>query len=162
MPVTTGHSPGRSSRGTALRHDRTRREQLALLAEIRKVEHWRRLVAARLDLAVAAVAAVDEPAVRSLAPAPVPRSGLRELLGLTAPGAADEGVALLVRLREAQRDLDAYARALRAQTREATAGIVSRLDDRRPVEQAAPGTALAAVLPLRRSGRRPGDPDEVA
>lgn len=162
MPVTMGRSPRGGSRGAALRRDRTRRDQLALLAELREVEHWRRLVAARLDLAVAAVAAVDEPVVRNLPPAPAPAFGLRELLGLAAPGATAEAVALLVRLREVQRDLDAYARALRAQTREATAGLVTRLDDQRAGDTSGEQAVLAPVLPLRRPGRRPGGPDEVA
>src|SRR5689334_2260196 len=70
MPVTTGRNPREGSREAALRRDETRRDQLALLLELREVEHWRRLVAARLDLAVAAVAAVDEPVVRHLPAAP--------------------------------------------------------------------------------------------
>jgi len=51
MPVTTGRNPREGSREAALRRDETRRDQLALLLELREVEHWRRLVAARLDLA---------------------------------------------------------------------------------------------------------------
>jgi hypothetical protein len=166
MPVTTGGTPRRSSRAAALRRDETRRDQLALLAELREVEHWRRLVAARLDLAVAAVAAVDEPAVRHLGTAPAPPFGLRELVGLAGAGSTQHEVVLLLRLREAQRDLDAYACALRERTRAATSGLVSRLDDRRPPEQQhADGDALAPVLPLRprpaRASRRSGS-DDVA
>ena len=166
MPGTTGGTPRRSSRGAALERDETRRDQLALLAELREVEHWRRLVAARLDLAVAAVAAVDEPVVRHLPTAPAPPFGLRELVGLTGPASARQEVVLLLRLREAQRDLDAYACALRERTRLATSGLVSRLDDRRPPDQQhAGGDALAPVLPLRprpARTRRRGGPDDVA
>ena len=163
MPVTTGRNPREGSREAALRRDETRRDQLALLLELREVEHWRRLVGARLDLAVAAVTGVDEPAVRTLPAAPVPPFGLRELLGLASPVSNGDDVALLLRLREVQRDLDVYAAALRAQVRSATEELVSRLDDRRP--ESAPQTereTLAPVLPLQR-GRRPRrGPDEAA
>ena len=167
MPVTTGRTPRGGSREAALRRDETRRDQLALLLELREVEHWRRLVAARLDLAVAAIAAVDEPVVRSLPAAPAPPFGLRELLGLGTPGAGPDEVALLLRLRDVQRDLEAYACALRAQMRAATSDIVSRLDDRRPGAAAAPegpsaANVLAPVLPLHRiPGPRRG-PDDAA
>ena len=171
MPVTTGRSPREGSREslrqTELRRDETRRNQLALLIELREVEHWRRLVAARLDLAVAAVAAVDEPVVRNLPAAPVPPFGLRELLGLGSRAPGPEEVALLLRLREVQRDLDAYACALRGQVRAATRELVSRLDDRRPgdgagAEDCPDGDALAPVLPLGRLPRQRRGPDDVA
>jgi hypothetical protein len=168
MPVTTGRSPRDGFREAALRRDEIRRDQLALLLELREVEHWRRLVAARLDLAVAAVAAVDEPVVRTLPAAPVPPFGLRELLGLGSPGTALAEVALLLRLREVQRDLDAYACALRGQVRAATRELVSRLDDRRPADGAAPedsldaDAALAPVLPLHRLPRQRRGPDDAA
>ena len=167
MPVTTGRSPRGGSREAALRREETRRDQLALLLELREVEHWRRLVAARLDLAVAAVAAVDEPVVRNLPAAPPP-FGLRELLGMGSPGTALEEVALLLRLREVQRDLDAYACALRGQVRAATRELVSRLDDRRPGGGGGPegsldvDAALAPVLPLGRLPRQRRGPDDVA
>jgi hypothetical protein len=167
MPVTTGRSPREGSRGAALRRDETRRNQLALLIELREVEHWRRLVAARLDLAVAAVAAVDEPVVRNLPAAPAPPFGLRELLGLGSPASGRDEVALLLRLREVQRDLDAYACALRAHLRVATRDLVSRLDDRGPDGFPGPDDqpdqrALAPVLPLRRVPRPRRGPDDAA
>ena len=164
MPVTTGRSPREGFREAALRRDETRRDQLALLHELREVEHWQRLVAARLDLAVAAVAAIDEPAVRNLPAAPPP-FGLRELLGMGSPGALEE-VALLLRLREVQRDLDGYACALRTQVRAATRELVSRLDDRRPAGGPAPEapeeSALAPVLALHRLPRQRRGPDDAA
>jgi hypothetical protein len=159
MTVTTGPTS-----------DDTRRRQLALLTELREVDHWRRLVAARLDLAVAAVAAVDEPVVRNLPAAPAPPFGLRELVGLPAAGQARHEAGLLPRLREAQRDLDAYATALRATTRGATYELLSRLDDHRGLPDCPHTEAevladapLASVLPLRRRGRhRREGPDGAA
>ena len=68
----------------------------------------------------------------TLPAAPVPPFGLRELLGMASPVSNGDDVALLLRLREVQRDLDVYAAALRAQVRSATEELVSRLDDRRP------------------------------
>ena len=46
--------PGGTTRDDALAAYHT------LVAELRDVEHWRRLVAARLDLAVAAVTDIDD------------------------------------------------------------------------------------------------------
>lgn len=179
MTVTTGPtgSTRRTPDGARATADDTRRRQLALLTELREVEHWRRLVSARLDLAVAAVAAVDEPVVRNLPAAPAPPFGLRELVGLPPAGQGRHEAGLLLRLREAQRDLDAYATALRATTRGATYELLSRLDDHRalpdcPHTDAAAephpppdpaGAPLAPVLLLRRRGRhRREGPDGAA
>jgi hypothetical protein len=141
-----------------------RRRQLALLTELREVEHWRRLVSARIDLAVAAVAAIDEPVVRNLPAAPAVPFGLRELVGLAPPGQARGEVETLLQLRAVQRDLDAYARALRATTRNSTADLLSRLDDPResPEEAAGDEAPLAPVLLLEARRRRRHDPDGVA
>jgi hypothetical protein len=141
-----------------------RRRQLALLTELREVEHWRRLVSARIDLAVAAVAAIDEPVVRNLPEAPRVPFGLRDLVGLAPAGQARGEVETLLRLRTVQRDLDAYAVALRTTTRTATADLVSRLDDPTglPEEAGDDAAPLAPVLLLEaRRGRR-RDPDGVA
>jgi hypothetical protein len=141
-----------------------RRRQLALLTELREVEHWRRLVSARMDLAVAAVAVVDEPVVRNLPSAPAVPFGLRELVGLAAPDQARGEVETLLRLRAVQRDLDAYARALRATTRTATADLLSRLDapGEPPDEAVGDEAPLAPVLLLEARRRRRHDPDGVA
>lgn len=159
MSVTTGEEAAED-----------RRRQLALLTELREVEHWRRLVAARIDLAVAAVAAVDEPVVRNLPTAPPVPFGLRELVGLAPPGHARGEVEVLLRLRAVQRDLDAYARALRATTRAATQHLLSRLDDPAdPGLPAEPSEAprsgrepLAPVILLEARRRRRPDSDGVA
>ena len=145
MPPRTPVAAGRGPAGDQRAH-------LALLAELREVDHWRRLVAARIDLAVASVAALDEPVVPALPAAgsigaAVP-SGLRELLGLTPPGVARGEADVLLRLRGALRDLDAYASALRA----ALAEPGDADQNREP--------APVVVLAERRRGRN--GPDGVA
>jgi hypothetical protein len=143
-----------------------RRRQLALLTELREVEHWRRLVSARIDLAVAAVAAVDEPVVRNLPGAPTVPFGLRDLLGLAPTGSARGEVDALLRLRAVQHDLDAYARALRATTRVATQDLLTRLDDRTPLERPEDreddDVPRAPVILLEARRRHRTDPDGVA
>lgn len=121
-----------------------RQARLTLLAELRQVDHWRRLVAARIDLTVAAVAAVDEPVVRSLSTAPTVPFGLRELLGLVPATPAGGEVELLLRLRSVQRDLDAYAAALRT--------AVACPDE---AAEQAPPAAVVVLADRRRPGARP-------
>jgi hypothetical protein len=128
------------------------RSRLALLGELREVDHWRRLVAARIDLAVAAVAAIDEPVVRSLPTAPAVPFGLRELLGLAPPGLARGETDVLLRLRTVQRDLDGYARALR----ETLAGDIGQGGD------LGAGREDATVVVLAERRRRRQRPDGVA
>src|SRR3954452_7117154 len=93
--------------------DEKRRRRHELLAQLREVDHWRRLVAARLDLAVAAVTSIDEPDADRCDPATAGwlPAGLRDILGLPTSEHALPEASLLVRLRAAQRDLDDYARA---------------------------------------------------
>lgn len=83
-----------------------------LLAELREVEHWRRLVAARLDLAIAMVTALDEPLPRELPYTPALPEDLRALVSLPRDPLAE--AAVLEPLRAALDDLDAYALTLRA------------------------------------------------
>ena len=79
---------------------------LALDEQIRRTEHWRRLVAARLDLAVAAVTDIDE------LPAQAP-AGLRELLGIDRYEHRLSEAAVLPLLKGALADLDRHLAALR-------------------------------------------------
>ena len=79
---------------------------LALDVQIRRTEHWRRLVAARLDLAVAAVTDIDE------LPAQAP-AGLRQLLGLDHYERRLGETALLPLLKAALADLDRHLTELR-------------------------------------------------
>jgi hypothetical protein len=112
--------------GSPLEHVRQRQHDL--MTELRDVEHWRRLVAARLDLAVAAVTALDEPAARLLPEAPVLPCGLKGIVGLPEGSGALPETAALVRLRDALRELDAYAAVLRETTDDATRALVELLD----------------------------------
>ncbi len=106
MSVATG-------RGSTL--DEIQDERVRLLAELRDVDHWRRLVSARLDLAVAAVAGPDEPISRDLPFTPALPTGLRSLVGLCAdPSVQLTEVACLEPLRTVLDDLDCYALALRS------------------------------------------------
>jgi hypothetical protein len=115
--------------GAVVPLDEKRRRRHDLLAQLREVDHWRRLVTARLDLAVAAVTDIDEPDVagaEALGAALPP--GLREILGLPACDQALPEASVLIRLRAAQRDLDEYARSLRACTDLATLELAALMD----------------------------------
>jgi hypothetical protein len=126
--------------GAVVPLDEKRRRRHDLLAQLREVDHWRRLVAARLDLAVAAVTAIDEPTGdqgdRTGAMLP---HGLREILGLPACDQALPEAAALMRLRAAQRDLDEYARALRESSDLATLELAALLDAERATRRAPRG-----------------------
>lgn len=112
--------------------DEKRRRRHDLLAQLREVDHWRRLVAARLDLAVAAVTAMDAPCTeRSGHPAGTLPSDLREIVGLPICESALPEAAALLRLRSAQRDLDAYARNLRESADLAALDLAGVLDAER-------------------------------
>lgn len=135
--------------GAVVPLDEKRRRRHDLLARLREVDHWRRLVTARLDLAVAAVTAIEEPADGAAGlPAGTLPPGLREILGLPTCGAALPEAAVLLRLREAQRDLDDYARTLRESADLATLELASLLDAERaahrPIRKARAPRAIAA------------------
>lgn len=94
--------------------------QQDVIAELRDVEYWRRLVGARLDLAVAAVTDIDELATRPLPCDPAPPYGLRDLVGIPDNEAALAESGVLLQLRAVLGDLDAYACALRTTADEIT------------------------------------------
>jgi hypothetical protein len=143
--------------GAVVPLDEKRRRRHDLLAQLREVDHWRRLVAARLDLAVAAVTSIDEPELGRFdaATGSLP-ADLREILGLPACDQALPEASMLLRLRAALRDLDEYARALRATTDLATlelAGLMDaerlgqRITRRARPTRPAPGPQLHVVTP---------------
>lgn len=84
-----------------------------MIGQIRETEHWRRLVAARLDLAVAAVTGIDEPPLPPGVERDAPH-GLGALLGLPVGDAALAETAVLPALRRAVTALDAQVNTLRA------------------------------------------------
>jgi hypothetical protein len=93
-----------------------------LLATQREVDHWRRLINARIDLAVASVADLEEPKppeAASYGNACVPPPGLRDLLGIARLDQRLGETTLLMRLRCALVDLGNYAETLDAVTDEA-------------------------------------------
>jgi hypothetical protein len=105
-----------------------------LLAAQREVDHWRRLIAARIDLAVASVADLEDllvpPNAASYGSPCTPPAGLRELLGIARLEELDERLGettLLMRLRRALDDLAAYNQTLEAVTDEAANMLAFRL-----------------------------------
>ncbi|MDQ1288062.1 MAG: hypothetical protein QG622_1627 [Actinomycetota bacterium] len=131
--------------GAVVTLDEKRRRRHDLLAQLREVDHWRRLVTARLDLAVAAVTAIDEPTGDTAFPTVALPPGLREILGLPVCQAALPEATVLVRLRQAQLQLDEYANALRESADLATLELAALLDAERAVNRTRP----------RRRGTRP-------
>lgn len=100
----------------------------ALVATQRDVDHWRRLILARIDLAVASVADLEEPLTPTglYGTVCVPPPGLRRLIGIAPTDVhAGEG-GLLIRLRGALEDLSRYERILDAVTGEAATILAHR------------------------------------
>ena len=143
--------------GAVVPLDEKRRRRHDLLAQLREVDHWRRLVAARLDLAVAAVTAIDEPVDDGRDPATAGHlpPGLREILGLPVCEAALPEAAVLLRLRAALRDLDAYATTLRESTDLATLALACAMDSERVAQRIPRRPGYPRNEP--RTGPRPED-----
>ncbi len=111
---------------SAMSPDQLAEHHRALVAAQRDVDHWRRLILARIDLAVASVADLDEPiAPPGLYGSTVdPPAGQRRLIGIAPTDfRAGEG-GLLIRLRAALEELARYEKTLEAATGEA-AGILA-------------------------------------
>lgn len=109
------------------------RHHCSLVCAQRDVEHWYRLICARIDLAVAAVADLDEPcslpAEVTCGTPCVPPSGLRDLLGIPRSSSSSRlgETGLLLELRHALHDLETYARTLDAVTDEAARVLAERV-----------------------------------
>ena len=111
------------------------RQHRELVCAQREAEHWHRLVAARIDLAVASVADLDEPHCMDAVAAGTactPPSGLRDLLGIPRGDSrpADSRLSetrLLPQLRRALHELGSYARTLDAVTDEAARVLAHRV-----------------------------------
>jgi hypothetical protein len=100
--------------------------QHELLAQLRGVDHWRRLVLARLDLAVAAVTDIDELSGTG-DPTHVPPFGLRDLVGIPPMERAQGDVGALAALREALADLDRHRLRLRREVTQASRELARQL-----------------------------------
>lgn len=100
--------------------------QRELVTQLREVDYWRRLVLARLDLAIAAVTDIDELSGRS-ARVTIPPFGLREIIGIPDPEQATEDVSTLIPLREVLIELERYRDRLRHEVRLASRELTSRL-----------------------------------
>jgi hypothetical protein len=102
-----------------------------LLAARRDIDHWRRLINARIDLAVAAVADLDDPipppnAASYWCPC-APPPGLRDLLGIARLDDRLAETALLIRLRGALEELNDYRAILETVTDEAGQILARRI-----------------------------------
>jgi hypothetical protein len=102
-----------------------------LLAAQREVDHWRRLIAARIDLAVASVADLEDllvpPNAASYGSPCTPPPGLRDLLGIARLDGRLQETTLLMQLRGALGDLALYRQTLEAITDEAANMLAFRL-----------------------------------
>jgi hypothetical protein len=102
-----------------------------LVAAQREINHWRRLIMARIDLAVASVTEVEEPLGPPRTPGYgrpcTPPAGLRDLLGIAQLDRRLSETSLLMRLRCALADLTDYAETLDAITEEAAHILAYRI-----------------------------------
>lgn len=105
-----------------------------LLAAQREVDHWRRLITARIDLAVASVADLEDllvpPNAASYGSPCTPPLGLRDLLGIARLDELEERLgetSLLMQLRQALDELAIYNQTLQAVTDEAANMLAFRL-----------------------------------
>jgi hypothetical protein len=102
-----------------------------LVAAQRDICHWRRLINARIDLAVAAVADLEEPMAppnaASYACPCTPPPGLRDLLGIARLDDRLAETALLIQLRRALAEVETYGHTLDTVTDEAAHILAFRL-----------------------------------
>jgi hypothetical protein len=102
-----------------------------LVAAQREINHWRRLLLARIDLAVAVVTDVEEPVGPPMTPGYgcpcLPPTGLRNLLGVARQDQRLRETSLLMELRGALAELTAYSDTLDTITGEAAHILVHRL-----------------------------------
>lgn len=105
--------------------DELMERQRELLTRLREVDHWRRLVLARLDLVIAAVTDIDELSGGGRATAPP--FGLRELVGIPPAAQALDDASALVPLREVLTELDRYRARLRREVVATSRQLAMRL-----------------------------------
>ena len=93
-----------------------------VLAQLRSLDYWRRLVSARLDLAVAAVADIDDDV---LIDDGLIGDSLRDLVGIPRLDGRLAESAKLVLLREVVKDLDAVRARLRCESAELSLDLIA-------------------------------------
>lgn len=102
--------------------EETSQRHRAVLAQLRAIDYWRRLVGARLDLAVAAVADIDDD---TLIDDGLVGDSLRELVGIPRLDGRLAESAKLVLLREVLKDLDAVRDRLRSESAELSLALIA-------------------------------------
>jgi hypothetical protein len=102
--------------------EETAQRHREVLAQLRSLDYWRRLVGARLDLAVAAVADIDDEA---LIDDGLVGDSLRELVGIPRLDGRLAESAKLVLLREVLKDLDAVRDRLRCESAELSLALIA-------------------------------------
>jgi hypothetical protein len=107
------------------------------MSHLRDAEHWRRLVAARLDLAVAAVADIDDLEATLIE--------LRPLIGMPGADGRLAESSLLIRLRAALAELDRYIASAQSQLDHATAHVADCIVTEAALEQASREVNTGAV-----------------
>lgn len=116
---------------SAMPMDELTQTHRGLVAAQREVAHWRRLITARIDLAVASVADLEDlllpPNSASYGSPCSPPPGLRDLVGIARPDDRLGETALLMRLRQALDELTVYQETLQAVTDEAANILAFRL-----------------------------------
>lgn len=107
------------------------------MSRLRDAEHWRRLVAARLDLAVAAVADIDDLETTLVE--------LRPLIGMPVDDGRLAESSLLIRLRAALGELDRLIVAAKSEVEDATTRVAACIVHETAAEPA-PGALDARVF----------------
>lgn len=102
--------------------DETAQRHREVLAQLRTLDYWRRLVNARLDLAVAAVADIDDDV---LIDDGIVGDSLRELVGIPRLDGRLAESAKLVLLGAVLKDLDAVRDRLRCESAELSLDLIA-------------------------------------
>jgi hypothetical protein len=102
--------------------EETAQRHRVVLAQLRVLYYWRRRVGARLDLAVAAVADIDDDV---LVDDGLVGDSLRELIGIPRLDGRLAESAKLVLLREVLKDLDAVRDRLRSESADLSLALIA-------------------------------------
>lgn len=115
-----------------------------LRAEKAQLNHWRRLLRARLDLAVAGLAPPERLGVLTsdlLPDAVADLPEMRDLMSAVSVPSAEDTVDLMNRIRVLDRTLRGYAERIDEALEESTRALVRDLADARPASPDAPSSS---------------------